>query len=120
MEDNTVKEDLTQLPGFPQEIAWAVSALTYLTDDERWPAFFEYIRGENAFADSTVESSEIQEVAIWAANKLHSVGHSMVERRKAMMELPPFLRQMLGMPVDDSEDETDPEFTEEERPGHYL
>jgi hypothetical protein len=116
----TEKEDLTELPGFPQEIAWAVSALTYLTDEERWPAFFAYIQGENGFADPTVGSEEIKEIAIWASHKLHSVGHSMVERRKAMMDLPPFLRQMMGMPVDDSELEDGPENDEPERPGQYL
>ena len=120
MEDNTVKEDLTELPGFPQEIAWAVSALTYLTDDERWPAFFAYIKTEGSFADPEVTSDEIKEVANWAASKLHSIGHNMVERRKAMMELPPFLRQIMGMPVDDSETDDSDEIELPDPGGNYL
>jgi hypothetical protein len=119
MSNDTIKEDLTELPGFPQEIAWAVSALTYLTDDVQWPAFFAYLSEDNHAMTEGVTSDEMKEVAVWAANKLHSIGHSMVERRKAMQELPPFLRQIMGLPVED-DDADEPESTEEERPGPYL
>ncbi len=118
--DDTGKEDLRESPGFPQEIAWAVSALTYLTSDEQWPAFFKYMKDDNdAMADPTVTSEEIREVAIWAGHKLHTVGHSLAERQRAMRELPPFLRHMLGVegfdPNEDDEDNASDEGT-----GNYL
>lgn len=117
-EDETFKENLD--PAFPQELAWAITGLTYLTSDEHWPAFYEFLKGQGGFVDPTVESAEMKEVAEFAASRLHSIAHTMVERRRALQELPPFLRQMMGIPVDDSEVDDDPEFTEEERPGHYL
>jgi hypothetical protein len=114
--DGTIKEDLTELPGFPQEIAWAVSALSYLTSDEQWPGFFNFLNVDGNI-DEGADPDELRQIAGWAASKLHSIGHTMVERRRAMMELPPFLRQMMGVPVDDDDDDDDdtPEST-----GQYL
>jgi hypothetical protein len=114
--EGTTKEDLTELPGFPQEIAWAVSALTYLTSDEQWPAFFAYLDRDGNI-DAGADPNELREIAGWAASKLHSIGHTMVERRRAMMELPPFLRQMMGVPADDDEDEPENEAPDA---GNYL
>jgi hypothetical protein len=60
--------------GFPQEMAYAITSMTYLTQDKEWEEFWAWLVKEKALLPD-VDEKAAREGFEYAIGRLHSFGH---------------------------------------------